>query len=398
MSSGPANQEVPKGAYVNLVLAAVGFLFSSWGWGLISPLGPKFGKELGLSSVQQSLLVAVPVLVGALGRIPVGALTDRLGARIMLPVISFLTILPVLALIPAYDSYPALLVVGFFLGLGGTPFAAAIPHGNGWFPPAKRGFALGVIGMGMGGTAIAALLTTPMLENYGRYAQFVLVAVVLAVYGIVAALVLREPPGRVPPTTPFTQRFLDAAKQPMTWPLSFLYAVTFGGYVAFAVYLVTYLRTEYGLEQGDASVKAAGFTLVAVLFRPLGGWLSDRFGPARILQICLSVVVLMALWQSTEPDLYPWATIALLVLAAMLGAGAGAVFCLVAQVVAKEKIGSVTGIVGAIGGLGGFLPPLVMGAIRSATGSYAWGLVLLAIVAFLALVLATYLARRRPAL
>jgi NNP family nitrate/nitrite transporter-like MFS transporter len=388
-------QAVPRGAYTNLVLAALGFLLSSWAWGLISPLGPKFGQDLHLSSFQQSFLVAVPVLVGSLGRIPVGALTDRLGARVMLPAISFLTILPVLALIPAYNSYPALLVVGFFLGLGGTPFAAAIPHGNGWFPPAKRGFALGVIGMGMGGTAIAALLTTPMLEHYGRNAQFILVALVLAAYGIAAASVLRDPPGRTAPTTPFVQRFLDAAKQPMTWPLSFLYAVTFGGYVAFAVYLVTYLRTGYGLEQGDASVKAAGFTLVAVLFRPLGGWLSDRVGPARVLQVCLTVVVLMALWQSFEPKLYPWATIALLVMAAMLGAGAGAVFCLVAQVVPREKIGSVTGIVGAVGGLGGFLPPLVMGAIRSATGSYSMGLVLLAVVAFLALVLATYLARHK---
>ncbi|MCP2322020.1 NNP family nitrate/nitrite transporter-like MFS transporter [Hamadaea flava] len=381
-------------AYVNVILAATSFLLCSWAWGLISPLGGRLGTALHLSSFQQSLLVAVPVLVGSLGRIPVGALTDRLGAKVMLPAISFLTLLPVLALIPAYDSYPALLVVGFFLGLGGTPFAAAIPHGNGWFPPAQRGFALGVIGMGMGGTAIAALLTTPMLDHFGRNAQFVLVAIVLAVFGLILLAVLRDPPGRTPPTTSFAQRFGTAAKQPMTWPLAGLYAITFGGYVAFAVYLVTYLQTGYGLEPNDASLKAAGFTLVAVVLRPFGGSLSDRIGPARVLTGCLVVVTVMALWQSFQPSLYPWATITFLTMAGALGAGAGAVFALVSQVTARDQIGSVTGIVGAVGGLGGFVPPLVMGAIHGITGSYALGLVLLAIVAFAGLAYSWFLVRR----
>jgi NNP family nitrate/nitrite transporter-like MFS transporter len=372
---------VSRAAYVNLILAALGFLLSSWAWGLISPLGNRFAERLHLSSVQQSLLVAIPVLVGSLGRIPVGALTDKLGARVMLPAISFLTILPVLALVPAYNSYPALLVVGFFLGLGGTPFAAAIPHGNGWFPPARRGFALGVIGMGMGGTAIAALLTKRMLDAHGPYAQFYLVAVVLAVYGITARLLLRDPPGRTVPATPFGRRFRTAASQPYTWPLAGLYALCFGGYVSFAVYLVTYLQTAYHLSVGDAGTKAAGFTLVAVLLRPPGGYLADRLGPARVLQGCLAVVVAMAIWQSFTPGLYPTATIALLVMAGVLGAGSGAVFSLLAKVTAKDQVGAVTGIVGAVGGLGGFVPPLVMGAIRAATGSYRIGLLLLALVA-----------------
>ncbi|WP_308167442.1 MFS transporter [Catellatospora tritici] len=377
-------QIVPRGAYLNLIIAALGFLLSSWAWGLISPLSAHYKQTLGLSSVQQSILVAVPVLVGSLGRIPVGALTDLLGARKVLPAISFLTILPVLALTLAGRSYPALLVIGFFLGLGGTPFAAAIPHGNGWFPPAKRGMALGVIGMGMGGTAIAALLTKPMLK-IGENAQFYLVAVVLAGYGVVAWLVLRDPPGRTVPAEPFAQRFTDAARQPMTWPLAGLYAVTFGGYVSFAVYLVTYLQSAYGLEQGDASLKAAGFTLVAVLLRPPGGWLSDRVGPARVLAVCLAVVMVMAAWQAFTPSLYPWATLTLLVMAGALGAGAGAVFALVARVVPNSKIGAVTGIVGAVGGLGGFVPPLVMGAVYGAMGQYGVGLLLLSLVSLGAL-------------
>ncbi|MEV6521335.1 MFS transporter [Longispora sp. NPDC051575] len=378
-------ERVGPAAYVNLAGAAAAFLLSSWAWGLISPLGARYKEALGLSALQQSLLVAVPVLVGALGRVPVGALTDRLGARVMLPAISFLTILPVLGL-TVFRSYPGLLVVGFFLGLGGTPFAASIPHANAWFPPAKRGLALGVVGMGMGGTAIAALLTKPMIDGYGENAQFYLVAAVLAAFGVLAALVLRDPPGRTPSATPFATRFAEAARQPMTWPLSALYAVCFGGYVAFAVYLVTYLQTEYGVSQGDAGLKAAGFTLVAVVLRPPGGWLSDRIGPAKVLVGCLSVVALTAVCQAFAPPLYPWATLALLTMAGALGAGSGAVFALLAQVTPARHVGAVTGIVGAVGGLGGFLPPLVMGAVHGATGSYAIGLMLLSDVALAALV------------
>ncbi|MBB5868982.1 NNP family nitrate/nitrite transporter-like MFS transporter [Allocatelliglobosispora scoriae] len=376
----PADRVAP-GAYRNLVLAAVAFLLNSWAWGLISPSSAHYKQVLGLSAVQQSVLVAVPVLVGSLGRIPVGALTDKLGARVVLPAITFLTVLPVLALSLVGSSYAGLLVVGFFLGLGGTPFAASVPHANAWFPPAKRGFALGVVGMGMGGTAIAAVLTAPMRKHYGDNAQFYLVAAVLVLYGLLLMALLRDPPGRTVPTTSFAHRFAEASRQSMTWPLAGLYAVTFGGYVAFAVYLVTYLQTAYGLAQPDASLKAAGFTLVAVVFRPPGGWLSDRIGPAKVLAVCLAVLAVMALVQSFQPVLYPWATVSFLVMAAVLGAGAGAVFALLAQVTPKATVGSVTGIVGAVGGLGGFVPPLVMGAVYGWTDSYRIGLLLLALVA-----------------
>jgi len=378
-----------------LALATAGFAINFWAWALLSPLGPLFKDSLGLSSFQQALLVAVPVVVGSLGRIPVGALTDRFGGRMMFPAISALTIVPVLFLgLAGHSSLTALLIGGFFLGLGGTSFAVGVPFVNAWFPPQRRGLAIGVFGAGMGGTAISALTTVPLVKASGVPTPFVVTAVVLAGYAIVAALLLRDAPGRTVPTEPVTRRLRDTARLAVTWQASALYAVAFGGYVAFSVYLPAYLKTAYGLAQADAANRMAGFVLLAVLMRPLGGWLSDRYGPSRVLAGVFAVVTLGAAVQTFTPALMPLGTIAFLTMAAALGAGSGAVFALVALLAPANKVGSVTGVVGAAGGLGGFVPPLVMGALYGAFGSYALGLAALALVAAGALTFTATVARR----
>ena len=365
-----------------LGLATAGFAINFWAWALLSPLGPRFKDLLHLSAFQLALLVAVPVVVGSLGRIPVGALTDRFGGRLMFPAISVLTIVPVLFLgLAGHSSLAALLVGGFFLGLGGTAFAVGVPFINAWFPPARRGLALGVFGAGMGGTAISALTTVPLVKANGVATPFVVTAIVLAGYAVVAALVLRDAPGRAVPSEPLVRRLRDTARLSVTWQASALYAVAFGGYVAFSVYLPAYLKTAYGLGQADAANRMAGFVLFAVLMRPVGGWLSDRFGPVRVLWGVFAVVAAGAAVQAFTPALMPVGTIAFLSMAAALGGGSGAVFALVALLAPASKVGSVTGVVGAAGGLGGFVPPLVMGALYGAFGSYAVGLAALAVVA-----------------
>ncbi|PRH77950.1 MFS transporter [Streptomyces solincola] len=372
----PAEAVVPAAAYRNLLVATIGFALTFWAWNLISPLGSDFRDRLGLSSFQQSLLVAVPVLVGSLGRIPAGALTDRYGAKLMFPLTSALTIIPVLLLIPARNSYAAMLVVGFLLGLGGTTFAIGIPLVNSWFPPAKRGFALGVFGMGMGGVALSGYFT-PRIAASGETLPFVVVAIALAAYAVLAAFSITDHPQRKVPAESLASRLGQAGRLRVTWELSALYAIGFGGIVAFGVYLPTYLKTWYELSPTDAGTKAAGFALVTVVFRPIGGWLSDRVHPALVTAGALGVVALLAIVQAFEPPLYPGGTIALLIMAAGLGTASGSVFALVAQVTPQPRVGSVTGIVGAMGGLGGFVPPLVMGAIYSAKDSYAIGFMLL---------------------
>jgi len=378
---------VARRSYVMLAMATIGFALTFWAWALISPLGAHFKQTLGLSSFEQALIVAVPVVVGSLGRIPVGALTDKYGGRLMFPVISFSTIVPVLFLgLFGYRSLAALLVGGFFLGLAGTSFAVGVPFVSAWFPAHRRGTAIGIFGAGMGGTAISALTTVTLFDHLGIRGPFFIVAGVLAVYGLAAALVLRDAPNRPVPTSSALSRLRGTLKLRLTWQASALYAVGFGGFVAFSVYLPTYLKNAYALSATSAADKMAGFVLLAVVARALGGWLSDRIAPAIVLTSAFAVVVAGALGQSQTPPLAPAGTIAFLAIAAALGTAAGAVFALVAQRAPAQQVGAVTGVVGAAGGLGGFVPPLVMGGIYGADGSYAWGLVALAVVAAAAMV------------
>jgi NNP family nitrate/nitrite transporter-like MFS transporter len=394
--SGMGNERTSRpGAVRALVLATLGFAINFWAWALLSPLGPRFKDLLHLSSGQQALLVAVPVIVGSLGRIPVGALTDRFGGRVMFPLVSLITVVPVLFIgLLGQHSFGALLVGGFFLGIGGTAFAIGVPLVNAWFPPERRGFAIGVFGAGMGGTAISALTTVKMVKGMGESAPFLLTAAVLATYAVVAWFFLRDAPGRVVPTTSVVARLSAAARLPIAWQACILYAVAFGGYVAFSVYLPAYLKTAYGLEQADAANRMAGFVVAAVVMRPLGGWLADRVGAIPVLAGVFAVVAAGAGVQAATPDLMPVGTAAFLTMAAALGVGSGATFALVARSAPPAQVGSVTGLVGAAGGLGGFVPPLVMSSVYARTGTYSLGLALLAVVALACLLLTMTTVRR----
>ena len=387
-----AQDAVPPGAWRALLLVTLGFGVNFWAWALLSPLGPVY-VEQGLAQ-DASLIVALPVLVGSLGRILMGGLSDRFGGHLMFPLVSLLTVIPVLFLgLVGQYSYSTLLLGGFFLGIAGTTFAIGVPYVNSWFPPAKRGMATGLYGVGMGGTAISAFTTVPLVNSIGDAAPFVLTALALTVYAIVGWLFMRNAPTWEPSRKNILAQSAAVMTLKVTWQACYLYALSFGGYVAFSVFLPTMLQNWYGLEAADASFRMAGFVIVAVIMRPLGGTLSDSLGAARTLLISYTAVALAALALAFQPALMPIGTIAFIVMAAGLGLGSGAVFALVAQTSDPSVVGSVTGFVGAAGGLGGFVPPLVMAAIHAVSGSYSLGIVLLLLATLGAIVVTLFVAR-----
>lgn len=387
-----AQDAVPPGAWRALLLVTLGFGVNFWAWALLSPLGPVY-VEQGLAQ-DASLIVALPVLVGSLGRILMGGLSDRFGGHLMFPLVSLLTVIPVLFLgLVGQYSYSTLLLGGFFLGIAGTTFAIGVPFVNSWFPPAKRGMATGLYGVGMGGTAISAFTTVPLVDAAGSAAPFIVTAVALVLYAVLAWLFMPDAPTWKPSGKSMLSQTLLAMRQKVTWQACYLYALSFGGYVAFSVFLPTMLKNWYGLTTADASFRMAGFVIVAVIMRPLGGTLSDRIGAVRTLLISYVAVALAALMLAFQPALMPLGTIDFIVMAAGLGLGSGAVFALVAQAADPSVVGSVTGFVGAAGGLGGFVPPLVMAAIHAGSGSYSLGIVLLLIATLGAVAVTLFVGR-----
>jgi NNP family nitrate/nitrite transporter-like MFS transporter len=386
MSTGPttaARAAVQQGAGANLALATAAFALTFWAWNLIGPLSKTYADRLDLDPTQVSILVAFPVLVGAVGRIPAGILTDRFGGRVMLTAACFVSTVPVLLVGLSGNSYAALLVSGFMLGIAGTSFAVGIPFVNAWYPPAKRGFATGVFGAGMGGTALSAFFTPRLVDGMGLLATHLVMCAALAVMGVIVWTSARNAPHWRPSTEPALPRLKAVMKLKVTWQMSLLYAIAFGGFVAFSTYLPTMLVSAYGLAQTDAGLRTAGFSLAAVVARPAGGILSDKVGPLKVCLTSFFGAAVMAVILSFEPPLEIPAGASFVLMALFLGLGTGGVFALVAELVDPARVGGVTGIVGAAGGLGGYFPPLIMGANYQANGDYTIGLLLLAVTALL---------------
>jgi NNP family nitrate/nitrite transporter-like MFS transporter len=398
VSDAGAAPDLAHGQAKNLALATLAFAVSFWAWNMIAPLGVRYTEDLGLSSGEKSLLVATPVLVGSLGRILAGALTDRFGGRLMFTVLMLATAPFVLLVAVAGDSgsYGLLLLFGFFLGIGGTTFAVGIPFVNAWYQADRRGFATGVFGAGMGGTALSAFFTPRFVSWFGYGVTHLIVAAALVVVAFLVWTTMQDSPAWVPNTNPVVPKLAAAMRLAVTWQMSFLYAVAFGGFVAFSTYLPTYLKDVYDFDLTQAGTRTAGFALAAVVARPVGGVLSDRSGSRLVAAVAFGGAAVLAVVVSLQPAPEVPAGLSFVTLAAFLGLGTGAVFAWVAEMAPKERVGSVSGIVGAAGGLGGFFPPLVMGATYDeADHSYTVGLLLLCATAVVAMLFTLFGIRRR---
>ncbi|MED5816145.1 nitrate/nitrite transporter [Mycolicibacterium sp. 050232] len=372
---------------MNLLLATWVSAINFWAWNMIGPLSTTYAGDMKLSSTQASMLVATPILVGSLGRIAVGALTDRYGGRTMFLAVTLASIVPVLAVGAAGEarSYPMLLVCGFFLGIAGTIFAVGIPFANNWYEPSRRGYATGVFGMGMVGTALSAFFTPRFVRWFGLFQTHLIIAVALALTAVLCLVVMRNAPAFEPNTDPVIPKLKSALKLPVTWEMSFLYAVVFGGFVAFSNYLPTYIKNVYEFSAVEAGSRTAGFALAAVLARPVGGALSDRIPPKYVVLTSFAGTAALAFIAMFQPPPDVWSAATFIGLAIFLGIGTGGVFAWVARRSPAKEVGSVTGIVAAAGGLGGYFPPLVMGATYDAVDhDYSVGLILLVATALVA--------------
>jgi NNP family nitrate/nitrite transporter-like MFS transporter len=378
------------GATRNLVLATAAFTACFYAWSIIGPLSPALQKALNLSEFQTSAMVAVPVLLGSLLRVPLGLLSDIYGGRRVFTVLMSFSILPAVALAAWHDSLTSMIALGFLLGIAGASFAVGVVFVNGWYAPERRGFALGVYGMGMGGTVLAALSAPRISDAFGLRAPFVVAAGLLLLTTAVFATLARDAATPQPRTGPLRLLAPLAVFRTSTraWALTLFYFLSFGGFVAMFLYLPKLLTGVYDLSKTDAGARAAGFALFAVLARPAGGWLADRLDARQVLRASFTATAILAVLLSFSYEHMVPLTIECLTLALALGLGTGAVFKLVAQWF-PDEVGAVTGVVGAAGGLGGFFPPLVMGIAMSVTGSYTVGFLLLAAVAACALVVAT---------
>ena len=364
-----------SGHFPTLIAALLYFDVSFMAWVLLGPLAPFLREEMGLSATQQGLLVAIPLLGGSLFRPILGVLGDRIGGRRTGLIGLGLTLIP-LALAWKWAAAPAqFYALGLLLGIAGASFAVALPLASRWYPPQYQGLVMGIAGAGNSGSLVATLFAPRLAERFGWANTIGLMMLPVVVVAIVFALLAKDSPRRVSP--PAWRDYMAVLKEPDTFWFAMLYALTFGGFVGFASFLTTFFHEQYQVSR----VGAGDFTTIVViagsLLRPVGGWLSDRIGGYRLLLLLLVGIGGCILGVATLPPL-PVVVVVLFCAMGLLGMGNGAVFQLVPQRFA-DRIGIVTGVVGAAGGLGGFCLPSLLGIAKDMTGSYGPGLLVIAL-------------------
>jgi NNP family nitrate/nitrite transporter-like MFS transporter len=369
-----------SGHLATLVSAFLYFDVSFMVWGLLGVLATYIISDLPLSAAQKGLLVATPTLGGALLRLPMGILADRWGGRRAGILGMFLTIVPLLLGWLWADSYGELLFAGFLLGIAGASFAVALPLASRWYPLEHQGLALGIAGAGNSGTVIAALLAPRLAEALGWHAVLALAAGLVLVTLVVFGLLAKDSPHQPPP------RRLAEYAAPLAhrdaWRFCAFYCVTFGGFVGLANFLSLFFFEQYAMSRVTAGTLTAICVFSGSMLRPVGGWLADRLGGTRLLLVVFTAVAItMALVAMLPPLAFAITLIALAM--GLLGAGNGIVFQLIPQRFHRE-IGVVTGIVGAAGGLGGFVLPSVLGLAKGISGSFGPGLLAFSLTSLVA--------------
>ncbi|MDD2667284.1 MULTISPECIES: nitrate/nitrite transporter [Zoogloea] len=375
-----------------LIAAFLYFDLAFMVWVLLGPLGVQIAADLGLTHSQKGLMVATPVLAGALLRLVMGVLVDHLKPK-MAGAIGQVIVLCALAFAWQYGihSYEETLILGLFLGVAGASFAVALPLASRWYPPEHQGTALGIAGAGNSGTAMAALFGPGLAAAFGWVNVFGLALIPLSIVFVLYLVMAKDAP-ECPPAKSLSE-YLKVLQDKDSWWFMFFYSVTFGGFVGLASSLTIYFNTQYGLDAKMAGYFTAACVFAGSLVRPIGGNVADRIGGIKSLTVMyILAAIFLAIVSIGLPE--AWQALAIFVCAMLsLGMGNGAVFQLVPQRFRKE-IGVMTGLVGMAGGVGGFYLASSLGYSKQVTGSYQAGFLIFAALAIAALIGLTAVKKR----
>ena len=361
-------------------------------WVLLGPLAVQIAQDLQLTAAQKGLMVATPVLAGALLRMVMGILVDHLKPK-MTGLIGQMIV--IVALLIAWyfgiRSYTQVLILGLALGVAGASFAVALPLASRWYPPEHQGKALGIAGAGNSGTVFAALFAPSLAVAYGWSNVFGIAAIPLIVALVIYVWLAKDSP-ECPPAKPLTD-YLKVLRDKDAWWFMFFSSVTFGGFVGLASSLTIYFNDQYGLSPVTAGYLTAACVFAGSLVRPVGGFVADRVGGIKSLSLMYMLAAgFLALVSFGMREV--WMGLLLFVGAMLaLGMGNGAVFQLVPQRFRRE-IGVMAGLVGMAGGIGGFYLASSLGYSRQLSGSYQAGLLIFAALAMVALVGLTSVKKR----
>jgi NNP family nitrate/nitrite transporter-like MFS transporter len=371
---------------VQLPLQTISLVLGFMVWVILSSLMPYIKEEIELSPSQLAWVTAIPILFGSVMRIPFGYMTNRYGAR-KLFMISFVLLLAPVFWVSQANSFMDLIVGGVFLGIGGAVFSVGVTSLPKYYPKERHGFVNGIYGIGNLGTAISAF-GAPVVAKYAGWSQTVLLYSVILI--VLAGLnFLFGDRKEVAVKTPLLEQIRAVSRSEKLWFLCLFYFLTFGSFVAFTVYLPNFLVSHFHLDKVDAGMRTAGFIVLATAMRPVGGWLGDRFNPFKILMFVFAGLTVAAILLSFAPSMHLY-TVGCLTVALCAGTGNGTIFKLVPLYFTKQA-GIANGIISAMGGLGGFFPPLILTILFNITGHYAIGFMALSQIALVSLIMVIWM-------